>query len=487
MTRINPFGGFHLRHRLVLMGLILLVTGTATLAQSATSPASLRRQINKAFNVGSYEDAASLIEIYLEKRPDDSRMLYNGACAASRLAAYDKAASYLHRAFKAGFRDVDLMRSDPDLKGLRSHDTYGKIFNTLKPRGVNPADDAIEKWRDSYPGAEYRYETDHERKLQYITALDAVAHQAMREMLEAEADHLLDSIFLKPPSYFVLIAVPTPKDADEYFEGNHSIGGLYQHSQRTLVARNIGGSLRHEFFHVMHYGHMERLDQVHRLWIQEGLASLYENYDLQEDGAITFLPNERHNIARARAKSGSLMRWRNLFEMSSDDFMRRANSLYPQVRSMFRFIADRGKLVQWYQTYTRNYGIDPTGRLAFERTFDDSLHRIEREWRKWLVSQDPLDLDIRPGDASLGIRSGINLGNDGVLITDVLPRSAAASVGLRKGDVIVAANGQDTRSMRELQTIIGSMRVGQLIELRIRRDEDYFTVSARLRPLRGGF
>lgn len=487
MVSVNPVRSSQLRHLLVMLGVMLLTTAPDALAQSSTSPAGLRRQINKAFSVGSYEDAASLIKLYLEKRPDDSNMLYNAACASSRLAAYDDAASYLHRALKSGFRDVDLMRNDPDLKGLRTHATYGKIFEKIEPRGSNRADDAMESWRNTYNSPEYKYETDRERRLQYVTALDSVAHQAMREMLETQADHLLDELFLEPPSYFVLIAVPTPKDADEYFEGNDSIGGLYQHSQRTLVARNIGGSLRHEFFHAMHYGHMERLDQAHRLWIQEGLAALYENYDLAEDGTITFPPNERHNTARSRAKSGSLLSWRDLFEMNSDDFMRRANTLYPQVRSMFRFIADQGLLVQWYRTYTRNFGNDPTGRLAFESTFDKSLRQIERDWRKWLVAQPPLDLDIRPGDASLGIRSGINLGNDGVLITDVLPGTAAEIVGLHKGDVIVAADGQDTRSMRELQAIIGSMRIGQRIELRIRRDEEYFTVTARLKPLRGGF
>ena len=40
---------------------------------------------------------------------------------------------------------------------------------------------------------------------------------------------------------------------------------------------------------------------------------------------------------------------------------------------------------------------------------------------------------------------------------------------LKEGDVIVAANGQDTRSMRELQVIIGGKKVGDRIELRIRR------------------
>ena len=64
---------------------------------------------------------------------------------------------------------------------------------------------------------------------------------------------------------------------------------------------------------------MERRDQHHRLWVQEGLAALYEDFKIAEDGSIRFLPNERHNIARNRAKAGRLMRWSKLFEMDSEE------------------------------------------------------------------------------------------------------------------------------------------------------------------------
>ena len=57
----------------------------------------------------------------------------------------------------------------------------------------------------------------------------------------------------------------------------------------------------------MHYGHMARLGQRHPLWVQEGLATLYEDYDLDTAGTVRFLPNRRHNIARRRARSGRTM------------------------------------------------------------------------------------------------------------------------------------------------------------------------------------
>ncbi|MCZ6836255.1 MAG: PDZ domain-containing protein [Planctomycetota bacterium] len=472
----------------MLMAIIIALFATQpSFAQSASHPSTLRRQISKAFAVNAWEDAAGMIELYLEKVPNDSNMLYNAACAYCRLTQYDRAASYLYKAMKSGFRDLDLLREDPDLEGLRSHPTFKRIFESLEERDESRSYDALSQWRESHKSKAYRYETDRERRIQYSTALDETTHRDMRDMLEAEADHLIDTLFGDPPTYYVLIAIPTPDDSDKFFKGNPGIGGLYQHSRRTLVARNIGGSLRHEFFHAFHYGHMDRLDQIHRLWVQEGMASLYEDYRLNPDGSIEFLPNERHNIVGARARAGRLHKWRDIFSMKSDEFMRRANVLYPQVRSMFRYIAEQGKLVQWYRAYTRNFGSDPSGVRAFETIFDKPLREIERDWRKWLMAQPRLDMTIRNGDAALGIRSGFNLSNDGVVITDVLPNSAAKQAGLRKGDVIVSADDQDTRTMRELQVIIGGKKVGQYIELRVRRDGAYFNVTLRLKALAGGF
>ena len=453
----------------------LLVAVAPAAAQSASHPATLRREILRAFQVEAWAEAVDLIELYLEKSPNDAGMLYNGACALCRLDRLDEAASYLYRAMRAGYRDLEKMRDDPDLAALREKDGARSL-------------DAIGRWRDAHKDPAYRYETDQQRRIQYATALDETAHREMRRMLEAQADHLLATLFDDPPGYYVLIAVPTPQDADEYFRRDLSIGGMYQHTQRTLVARNIGGSLRHEFFHALHYGHMEKLHQLHRLWIQEGLAALYEDYELHEDGGITFQPNERHNTVRARAKAGRLMDWRRLFDLTSDEFMDRAAVLYPQVRSIFRYVAEQGLIVTWYRAYTRSYVRDPSGVVAFEEVFGKPLEDIERDWRRWLASQPMVDVVIARGDASLGIRSGqTNRSNDGVLVTDVLPGSAAETSGLAVGDVIVAADGRDTRTIRELQIVIGARKVGDFLELRVRRDGRYFTLTVQLKPLVAGY
>ena len=259
--------------------------------------------------------------------------------------------------------------------------------------------------------------------------------------------------------------------------------GIYKLSKRGLTGRDIGGSLRHEFCHALYYANMEQLKQKHPLWVQEGLASLYEDYIFTNDEQVVFLPNERHNIVKALAAAGRLTPWRDLLSLSEERFMARASQLYPQTRSIFEFLADRGRLRSWYRALIEHFDVDRTGAAAFETCFGMPLADVERSWRLWLMTRPKIDLTIDAGDAVLGIESKPNVSNDGVLITEIRPRSAAAGSQLRVGDTIVSVDGTPTRSFAELFTLIAAKRIGDTVRVRARRDGGYFTVVVRLRPL----
>jgi hypothetical protein len=411
-------------------------------------------------------------------------MLYNLACGYSRLNDMDAAATALHRAFRAGFRDIEHMRRDPDLAALREHTLYRKILEEADRVSVRRAATALQDWRERYGEEEYRYESDEKHRLNFATALDEVSHREMREMLERQADQIIASLFGEPPGYEVLIAVPTPDDSDRFFN-DRSVGGMYQHHMRRLVARDIGATLRHEFFHALHYGHMERIRQPHALWVQEGLASLYEEYELDENGTIRFLPNDRQLIVKSRARAGRLMKWSELFALTSQEFMEKATSLYPTVRSIFEFVADEGKLVEWYTAYVTHFDADRTGAKAFEEVFGRPITDIEKDWRRWLMNQPTINLNVRPERAALGVRTNDTTTNDGVLITDVMSRSAAALAGLRRGDVIVAIDDKSTRSLLDLRKIIAAGANGDELVVRVRRTGEYFNIGVVLRPVPG--
>lgn len=473
--------------RLARLTALALCIGLTLWSSDVTAQArrsTVEQQILQAFDDGNYQRAVLLIEEHLKQRPNDATMLYNLACAHCLLKDMDASAAALHRAFRSGFRDVNHMRSDPDLAGLREHPVYRTILEEADIVTSRRAANALQEWRDTYGEEHYRYERDEQHRLNFATALDDVSHKEMREMLERQADQMIATLFEHPPGYDVLIAVPTPADSDKFFD-DRSVGGMYQHDMRRLVARDIGATLRHEFFHAMHYGHMERLNQPHALWVQEGLASLYEEYELDDDGTIRFLPNDRQLIVKSRARTGRLTPWSELFALTSREFMDKAQPLYPTVRSIFEYVADQGKLVEWYRAYIAHFGDDRTGAKAFEVTFGKPVDTVEKDWRRWVTDQPTINLNIRPERAALGVRINDTATNDGVLVTDVISRSSAAVAGLRRGDVIVAVDDRSTRSLVDLRKMIASKSDGDELQVRFRRNGEYITAVIVLRPVPG--
>jgi len=85
------------------------------------------------------------------------------------------------------------------------------------------------------------------------------------------------------------------------------------------------------------------------------------------------------------------------------------------------------------------------------------------------------------------LRDGLGAPRGGVLVNRVVVDSPADRAGLRKGDVILSVNSRSVDSPGELSEIVGSLRSGQTVSLRISRDGERQTLSARLaaRPRQG--
>lgn len=443
------------------------------------SSTSQRSQIIRAIAANDLTKAGELLDAYLQDHADDDDMLYTAAGVQAQLGNIDRAEKLLLASVEAGFREFRAMERDPDLIPLRDTETFKAILEANRIVRTMPGEKLFERWTKDFGTETYRLDSDDKRHLYYASSLDETTHREVRAMLEAEADHLAATLFGDVPGYAVLIAMPTPAHARQLL-GADNIGGMYFHYKRELITRDVGGSLRHEFVHLMHYGHMERLKQKHPLWIQEGLASLYEDYRLDSDGTIEFLPNERQAVAKANARGRHLADWDELFAMSDKQFMREAAKMYAQVRSMFEFIAEKGVLEEWYASYTAGFVKDQTGRRALEDVFHMPIADVERLWRAWLISRPDVATGVRPGSASLGIRYQPNGVSDGVLVMEVFPESAASAAGVHHRDVIVAFDGEPVRSGQELTIRIASKSVGEWVSLRVRRDGRYLDLSARL-------
>ncbi len=70
--------------------------------------------------------------------------------------------------------------------------------------------------------------------------------------------------------------------------------------------------------------------------------------------------------------------------------------------------------------------------------------------------------------------------NQGAVIAQVSPRSAAARAGLREGDVVLSVNNRSIRDGGALRNAIGLLEVGESVRLEILRDGKPQTIDAKV-------
>lgn len=76
-----------------------------------------------------------------------------------------------------------------------------------------------------------------------------------------------------------------------------------------------------------------------------------------------------------------------------------------------------------------------------------------------------------------GLKSGL-----GALIVHVGPGTPADFAGLEKGDIVIAGNGKQIRNASDIIYLIRSLKVGQILTLKIKRGKLFLTKSLKLVP-----
>ncbi len=504
--------GFRLGGRLAVIALMLVLCfAAAAVGQAPEVPTKPRptpmgtaesAELDRLLQARRFTEAERILERRIADGDRDPILLYNSACVLAQLGKLGAAEKRLLEAVKAGFRDFETMERDSDLEPVRASDTYEASMEARarietersargKPRGSSgsgrrgSAPDPVAQWKRDHPGpfdetSGYRYERDEESSITYATFLDENSHRRMRQVLDELERHLVSSYFSKPPSDTLLVAIVRPEDAKKYLE-RPEVRGMYLHSARRLVSRDAGQSLQHEFVHLMHFAHMERTGQRHPIWVVEGLASLYEDYTLRADGSIEFHPNIRFNFARKQVTSRTARSWRELFALSSEEFMEDAERHYPQVRAIFEFFAREAKLEEFYRSLGQTVDGDPDASSAVEKAFGQPLAKVEERWRKWMVERGSVDDRIERDDASFGIV--IADSGDGVRIREFRHKSAARSAGLRVDDVIFEVDGFPVRNRDEMLMAVARLAVGREVVVRYKRDGKDHSAKIAPRPL----
>ncbi|MFM9996281.1 MAG: PDZ domain-containing protein [Phycisphaerales bacterium] len=498
-----------------LFVLLLSLTATAP-AQDAppldSDPTAKALELqDKAFDaIGrrDYDEAERLLRRQLELDPGNFVPHYNLACVLALKGDAAACGEQLLRAVEHGFSDVNRLRTDPDLANARNDENYLKIVNNWGFVLEKHRDANLSRCKQFFKGGSYLTGFDEELRLAYLSAADPKSFEQAREDITRLARWGVTNVFpdlalTEPqagetpakrsrPDAWVVVILPTPDDFQRWSRmvfgpdagsGMSTVGGIYSHDSKRLVAMDLGATLRHEFFHVLHWRSCERLGQPHPPWIQEGLCSLVEDYEVRGSGdaaTIEPVPSWRTNVAKRLARSGRLTPIKTLAAMSRESFIAsRPLAQYGQARAVFLFLWQQGKLKDWYAAYTRGFKDDPTGVHAIEEVFERPMAEVEKLYRDWLKALPEVAEQISPGSAGLGAEVEPGDG-DGPVIVQIDPRGPARRAGLRVRDAITAINGQPTRDLNELVRVLGELELGDAIEVSYRRGRQHGTVQLTL-------
>jgi len=495
--------------RIFVASALVAVCGTTTLAQSQTQGEEpyrpgriegsadvrrLHREAVEAFARTDYEKAEELLLRLVELDGDNFVVYYNLACVYARRGEAERAGEMLFEAVNHGFSNLQQLKTDPDLAGVREDANYRKIVENWELVVSLQGQARFDHLKSIYDEG-YSYSTDEDLRLQYLSSFDDVTTRRTREELRLIGDWALKNVFthLHDPGEdgndwtgtdaWVAVILPTQEDFDKWAfsrfgaaarSTTKQIGGSYLHDRKMLIVMDLGGTLRHEFFHVLHWRSMSRLGQQHPIWVQEGFGALIEDYEAV-GGSLEIVPSWRTNIVRNLARGGRLMGIQELTSLTHETFANR-NSLgnYAQSRAMLMFINERASLAEWYETFAENFREDPTGIeatlrvLGYDSGFKD-VEMFDRDYRLWAQSLPAVPEQLDPPPVRLGFETERTAG-DGMVVTGFNSLRARRS-GLRLGDVVHTLEGRPVRDINELLRRLDGRMAGQTITLGYRRGE----------------
>lgn len=456
--------------------------------------AELAAESTKAFLAGDIDKAEELLNQQLKLQPTNFVIFYNLACCRAQKGDKAGGCDYLTKAIDNGFCDLHQLQKDATLDPLRTEPKFREILNNwdaiLEARREANVKGTEELFKKGYTSLR-----DERLKLVYRSAFDAKSTQMaideMGKLAEWGDENLLPGLLDKGQmehDAWVVVVLPNRQDFTKWVVGVYGpdavgqlsmIAGAYEHDAKRLVSMDLGATLRHEFFHVLHWRDMTRRGHVQPIWIMEGLCSLVEDYDFDAKGKLHPTISWRTNICKRLEKLGKLEPIENIAKLTPLQFSSsRPLANYAQARTVFLYLNDEGKLKDWYVEYTDHQHEDPTGVKAIEKVLGKPIKDVNKDYHAWVRKLDMVPEEIKPGMASLGIE--IDAGNGEGPIVMGVDRHGENRPDLKLNDIITSIDHRATRDIAELVRVLSGYKPGDIVEVGYRRGKIYGNTSVTL-------
>ncbi|HVH41060.1 MAG TPA: hypothetical protein VM925_01915 [Labilithrix sp.] len=216
--------------------------------------------------------------------------------------------------------------------------------------------------------------------------------QSVALMKSAMAGFMNERFGRKPAVAFSVYLFPNAEPYEAFCLRKYSAPciahfGFYQPGDRYMVM-NIGlglGTLTHEIVHPL-----VEADFPHApTWLNEGLASVFEQPQIPKAGEIHGGKNWRHPrlVKALKSRERETARLDRLFGMRDETFRGDGEDLhYAMARYVCQWLDEKGKLWPFYRRWRDDVANDPTGEKSFEAVVGMTPAQAHAAWTQWTLS-----------------------------------------------------------------------------------------------------
>lgn len=218
----------------------------------------------------------------------------------------------------------------------------------------------------------------------------SVVQQRAEGTVKWAADHLRAAYFPKDPPEIITVWLFKDKDSyqshtkEMFHDTPDTPFGYYSAEHRALIM-NIatgGGTLVHEMVHPLMRANFAKCPD----WLNEGLASLYEQCGPRDDDIIGFTNWRLAGLQKA-IRAGHVPSFEALLATRDGDFYSGDKGTnYAQARYLCYYLQEQGLLRKYFRAFQAAVAADPTGvdtlRVTIGRT---DLKAFQKEWEAWVL------------------------------------------------------------------------------------------------------